>query len=394
MRIVVDATAAMSGGKVYLTHLLPKLVQMASSHELIVLHNGDVDGLSELPTDARLHLHRVAGLAASNSVWLGKAIIKLCWRLFVFPLYLRRWQPDVLFSNAGFAPGWQPRRTKLVIALHNSMPLRAELIAEEHSLLRRWRLRLLRRLMGQAVRRSAATIVFSHDTQRRVQAAFGGTPEKLTVIHHGIDWGAAERAQDCSAQFLQQLGLTQPYLLYVSQFHRYKNLTTLLDAFALIWRRHPQLKLALVGDLADAEYWRECAAQIARLDLAERVVCLPACERAQLLQLYRGALAFVHPSLAETCSFPLLEAMAMGVPIAAARMSALPEIAGEAAIYFDPYDERELADVLEQLIVDEELRATLRNRAIERSERFAWEAAARATLKLLETIGGAPHNGA
>ncbi len=385
MKILIDATAAMSGGKVYLTHLLPQLAQLASDHELIVLHNGDFD---ELETDARLSLHRVTGLAASNSVWLGRAIIKLFWRLFVFPFHLRRWQPDVLFSNAGFAPSWLPRRTKLVIALHNSMPLRAELIEEERSHLRRWRLKLLRRLMGKAVRRSAATIVFSHDTQRLVQAAFGVAPDKLAVIHHGIDWGAAERARDCDFALLQQFGLSQPYLLYVAQFHRYKNLTTLLDAFALISSRHPQLKLALVGDLADAEYWRECEAQIARLGLAGQVIHVPACEREQLQQLYCGALAFVHPSLAETCSFPLLEALALGVPIAAARMSALPEIAAEAAVYFDPYNPCELADVLERLIVNEELRATLRARAIERTKQFLWETAARETLKLLEAVGG------
>jgi glycosyltransferase involved in cell wall biosynthesis len=139
--------------------------------------------------------------------------------------------------------------------------------------------------------------------------------------------------------------------------------------------------------VADAEYWRECEEQIAQLGLVGQAIHVPACERAQLQQLYRGALAFVHPSLAETCSFPLLEAMAMGVPIAAARMSALPEIAGEAAVYFDPYNSRELADVLERLIVDEELRATLRHRAIERSKQFSWEAAARETLKLLERVG-------
>lgn len=388
MRIVVDATAAMSGGKVYLTHLLPRLAHLASNHELIVLHNGDLAELDVLETDARLRLQRVEGLTASNSVWLGKAVVKLFWRLFVFPLHLRRLQPDVLFSNAGFAPGWQPRRTKLVVALHNSMPLRAELIADERSLLRRWRLKLLRKLMGKAVRRSAATIVFSHDTRQRVQAAFGVAPNKLAVIHHGIDWGAAERALDCDAQLLRQVGLSQPYLLYVSQFHRYKNLTTLLDAFALVWPRHPQLKLALVGDLADAEYWLECERRIARLGLAGQVIHVPVCEREQLQQLYRGALAFVHPSLAETCSFPLLEALALGVPIAAARMSALPEIAGEAAVYFDPHDPHELAEMLERLIVDEELRAKLRGKAIERSQQFSWEAAARETLKLLETVGG------
>ena len=163
MRILIDATAAMSGGKVYLEHLLPPLLHLARAHEFVILHNGELDEAA-LPTDgptdgltdgARVHWQTVGGLTASNRVWLGKAVIKLFWRLLVLPAQLWRWQPDVLFSNAGFAPGWRPRQTRLVLALHNSMPLRAELIAAEHSPLHRWRLRLLRRLIGRSAQRAA-----------------------------------------------------------------------------------------------------------------------------------------------------------------------------------------------------------------------------------------------
>lgn len=387
MRILIDATAAMSGGGVYLAHLLPELVRRAAGHELIVFHNGEFADLATLPdAAARVRLEPVAGLSARNDAWLGKAILKLLWRLVVFPLALRRLKPDVLFSNAGFVPGWKPRGLRIVVALHNSMPLRAELIAEERSALRRWRLQLLRRLMGKAVRQSAATIVFSHDTRTRVQQCYGVAPQRLAVVHHGIDWGAAERQQPVKQETLARLGLQQPYLLYVSQFHRYKNLLPLIEAFAQSAAQHPELRLALVGDLADAEYWREVEQEIAARGLTGRVVHVAACARPELLSVYRGALAFVHPSLAETCSFPLLEALALGVPVAAARMSALPEIAGEAALYFDPYDARELAAVLERLVVDEALRATLSRQAAARAEQFSWATAAAQTLAVLETV--------
>jgi glycosyltransferase involved in cell wall biosynthesis len=238
------------------------------------------------------------------------------------------------------------------------------------------------------VRQSAATIVFSHDTRARVQACFDVLPERLAVVYHGLDWGAAERQLAVDEAALARLGLRQPYLLYVSQFHRYKNLLLLLEAFGQVAARHPELRLALVGDVADAAYWREVEERIAALDLRERVVHVAACERAALLSIYRGALAFVHPSLAETCSFPLLEALALGVPIAAARMSALPEIAGEAAVYFDPYDAGELAAALERLLTVEELRAELSQKAATRAAQFTWAAAAEQTLAVLEAVGG------
>jgi len=395
MRILIDATAAMSGGKVYLAHLLPELVRRAAGHELIIFHNedsaghnGDFAGLDALPgAAAQVRLRSVAGLGARNDAWLGKAVLKLLWRLIVFPLELRRLRPDVLLSNAGFVPGWKPRRLRVVLALHNSMPLRAELITDERSALRRWRLQLLRRLMGKAVRQSAATIVFSHDTRARVEQCFGVLAERLAVVHHGMDWGAAERRLPVDEAALARLGLRRSYLLYVSQFHRYKNLLPLLDAFGQIAARHPELTLALVGDLADAEYWREIEARIAALGLRDRVVHVAACERAELLSIYRGALAFVHPSLAETCSFPLLEALALGVPVAAARMSALPEIAGDAALYFDPYKADELAAVLERLLTDEALRGELSQKAAARAAQFTWAAAAEQTLAVLEGVG-------
>jgi glycosyltransferase involved in cell wall biosynthesis len=173
-------------------------------------------------------------------------------------------------------------------------------------------------------------------------------------------------------------------LLYVSQFHRYKNLLPLLDAFGQVAARHPELTLALVGDQADAAYWREVEARLTVLGLHDRVVHIAACERAELLSIYRGALAFVHPSLAETCSFPLLEALALGLPVAAARLSALPEIAGDAAVYFDPHDADELAAVLERLITDESLRGELGQKAAVRAAQFTWAAAAEQTLAVLE----------
>jgi glycosyltransferase involved in cell wall biosynthesis len=94
----------------------------------------------------------------------------------------------------------------------------------------------------------------------------------------------------------------------------------------------------------------------------------------------------MHPSLAETCSFPLLEAMAMGVPIAAARVSALPEIAGDAAVYFDPYDPGEIAEMMDRLIWDGKLRDELSCKAIERAESFSWSETARQTLQVFEQV--------
>lgn len=389
MKIVIDATAAISGGKLYLEKLLPQFAEADSQHEFVIFHAGELSQLAATLGGGRFKFHQAAIPFLRGGQWAGASVLRMLWRRMVLPTHLRRIEPDLLFSNSGTVPQGKPGKTKVVIALHNCMPLREELIAEEQSIIRRWRLRLLRRQMLQALRACDGSVAFSEDTRVRIQQNFGELPHQPSVVHHAIDWGQPERELPIGANVLRQLVVEPPYLLYVSQFHRYKNVLRLLEAFARVAANHPVLTLALVGAAADQDYWREVELAIARLNLQRRVKHLPACPREHLIALYRGALAFVQPSLAETCSFPLLEALALGVPTAAARMSALPEMAGDAAIYFDPDDIGEMAGAMERLVWDEALRGELSRKAIEQAAKFTWDETARQTLQVFEQVAGA-----
>jgi glycosyltransferase involved in cell wall biosynthesis len=390
MRIVIDATAAVSGGKVYLDQLLLQFVRFAGEHELIIFHMGDFDDFTSRHFSGRaigrVQFRRITLPFAKSHLWMGSSVLRMLWRLLILPLHLHRLKPDLLFSNAGIGAGWRMSGIKSVMALHNSMPLRDELIADETSILRRLRLRLLRRLIHRALRDSDGSIVFSEDTKRRVMDRFDDLSREPSVVYHGIDWGEHERGLAAKSDGLGAFDLTRPFLLYVSQFHRYKNVLRLVEAFARLSAKYPQLTLALVGEAADKQYWREIEEAIDRLKICGHVKHIRGCSRDQLLGLYGRALAFVHPSLAETCSFPLLEAMALGVPIAAARLSALPEMAGDAAIYFDPYDTSEMAEALNRLVCDEALRDVLSRRAIMRAADFSWTETAKKTLQVFEQV--------
>lgn len=395
MKIAIDATAAISGGKLYLEKLLPQLAEINSKHEFIIFHTGDQDLLAGQLTSERFRFVRVAIPFLRDGQWAGASVLRLLWRKFVLPSHLRRLQPDLFFSNSGAVPRSKPAKTKTVIALHNCMPLNTELIREERSAVRRWRLKLLRRQMRRALRACDGSIAFSDDTRRQIAENFGVLAHRPAVVHHAMDWGERERKLPVDFQELNRLGVARPYLLYVSQFHRYKNVLRLLEAFArleqdsqlqLAQLQLAQLQLVLAGAVADRQYWSEIEDAIERLGLRERVIHIPASPREQLIALYRGAVAFVQPSLAETCSFPLLEALALGVPAAVARMSALPEMAGEAAIYFDPHSVDEMAQAMERLVWDEDLRGRLSGKAIEQAAKFAWEKTALQTLEVFEKV--------
>jgi glycosyltransferase involved in cell wall biosynthesis len=386
MRIVIDATAAVGGGRVYLTQLLSHAARLATEHEFIIFHTVELEDLAALASGPQFQWRRVALPASSASGWLGAGLLKMLWRLIVLPLHLHRLQPDLIFSNAGFGPGWRPVRARLVVALHNSMPLQEELIAEESSPIRRWRLALLRRLIERSARRCDGMIVFSEDLKQRMVESFAHLKAEPAVIYHGIEWGAAERNLQPAAEQLAELGIRQPYLLYVSHFHRYKNALALVEGFALVLAEHPEVTLVLVGEPSDKAYWQEVQREAARLGIAESVQMIPGLSREDLKEVYRGALAFVYPSLAENCPFALLEAMACGLPVASALATSLPEIAREAAVYFDPHNPAEIAEVLSHLIGDPSLREELSQKAVRRAQGFSWERAAQQTLHAFEQV--------
>ncbi|MFN0087841.1 MAG: glycosyltransferase family 4 protein [Blastocatellia bacterium] len=378
MNIVVEATAALSGGGVYLTQLLPRLAAMAPRDRFIVYHTEDLDVAALGAAGGNLRFHRVALPASNARNWLPVGILKVLWRLFVLPLHWRRHRAEVVFSNTGFGPLWRPRGARLVLALHNSMPFQPALHGEENSLPRRLRIRGLRLLLGATTRPRDRAIVFSRELRRLVGEAL---PDLRTaVIHHGIEWGAAERGEPLRTGGLERLGVRGPFLLYVSQLHRYKNVLTLLDGFARLRPRHPGLSLLIVGKPADPGYCAEIEARIAALRLHDAAILVPGLSREALKPLYRAAAAFVYPSLAENCPFGLLEALAFGLPIAVSNTSSMPEIAGPAARYFDPHDPESIARTLDDLLSDDALRTELREHAILRAGEFSWDRAAQQTL--------------
>lgn len=167
-----------------------------------------------------------------------------------------------------------------------------------------------------------------------------------------------------------------------------KNLPTLLQAFAYLRQRKaidPAWRLVLAGTRG----WREDSIfrTIKSLKL-EDAVCLPGfIAEPDLPDVYRGAALFVFPSLYEGFGLPVVEAMGSGVPVITSNTSSLPEVAGDAALLIDPHDVDSLAEAMQQLLHDEDLRAHLREKGFKKVQKFSWEVAARRTLELYVDIG-------
>jgi glycosyltransferase involved in cell wall biosynthesis len=208
------------------------------------------------------------------------------------------------------------------------------------------------------------------------------------VIHCGVDsryWRAFDQAE-CQAA-AASLGIKTPFLLYVGNLKPHKNVPTLLRAFAqLLQRRTLPHRLVLVGD--DARWKHSIVEECSRLRIRDRTLFIPYVDQALLPKIYAAADLLVMPSAAEGFGLPVLEAMASATPVICSRATSLPEVAGDAALYFDPTNSEELSLVMERLFESTELRDCLRRKGLERAKQFTWQASTTKHLDLYHRVLG------
>jgi len=231
-------------------------------------------------------------------------------------------------------------------------------------------------------------IAVSERTSADLQHHYGMSPERIVVINEGIDdcFGPVAPAEVQRVRAAH--GLAERYLLHVGSISAKKNLVTLARAFdALIDQRAYRGGLALVGRTYRKGGDLALEAYLAQRPDDGRVILTGPVPQEDLPAIYAGADCFVFPSLHEGFGLVPLEAMACGTPVVAARVGALQEMVGDAAILLDAPDAGMLAEAIGQLLGDEARRQQLIAAGLARSERFSRVGAARKTLALYESFG-------
>lgn len=173
------------------------------------------------------------------------------------------------------------------------------------------------------------------------------------------------------------------FLLAVGNAYPYKNLQLLIAAFAKLYSNHPSLQLVLVGK---TDYWYEQLHKYVQTHSIKNVVFTGYVDDKELSWLYAHAKAYVFPSLSEGFGLPGLEAMQFDLPVVSADASCLPEVYGDAALYFDPNSVEDLEIKLEKVLTDSVLRKELITAGRERLKRYSWEKTAAQTLAVYERI--------
>jgi glycosyltransferase involved in cell wall biosynthesis len=231
----------------------------------------------------------------------------------------------------------------------------------------------LRLLVPMAVRSSRRLLALSEAGKRDLVELLGVAPERIDVtpLGPGLPNGV-EPVPEAELRERFSLG-DAPLLLTVSAKRPHKNLERLLDAVGRV-----------EGAVLVAPGYATPFEDDLRARASDRVRFTGWVDDATLEGLYHAATAFVFPSLAEGFGLPVLDALRRAVPVACSRAGSLPEVAGDAALYFDPADTDAIAGAVRRLLEDSELRSRLARAGPERARAFSWKRTARATLASYE----------
>jgi glycosyltransferase involved in cell wall biosynthesis len=233
-------------------------------------------------------------------------------------------------------------------------------------------------LVPRLARAARAVITVSEFSKSRIVELCRVAPEKVHVVYSGVGGQFRPYSADEIAVARQRLALPERYALCVGSLEPRKNLSRLLAAWKIAQPRLNGLSLVLAG--AKGHVFRD-----AGFDQPPQDVHLAGYLTDELLPaVYAGAEMFVYPSVYEGFGLPVLEAMASGVPVITSNVTALPEVAGDSAMLVDPYNVESIAEAIERLAGDEELRIRLVQKGTSRAAAFSWDRTASQTWQVLE----------
>jgi len=287
---------------------------------------------------------------------------RLAWTQLQLPALYHATNARLLFSPIPEAPLYTDCR--FVVTVHDLIPLR---FGGRFSRLAAYFRHYVPRVLHQATH----ILCNSQATVQEVQTTFGIPAHKLTATPLGYN----------DRHFRYQDLPTANYFLYLGRPDRHKNLPRLIKAFAALGQHDCELWLA---GPPDRRYTPALQAQVAALHLQDRVKFLDYIPYADLPQLLGQAIALVFPSLYEGFGLPVLEAMACGTPVITSNCSALPEVAGDAALLVNPYVEGEITAAMQVVWDDAYLRSRLRQAGLARVQAFSWAKTGAATIAVLQ----------
>jgi len=377
LHIVIDARRIRDFGiGTHIRSLVHALSGIDSENRYTVVTGpGDARTLAGMPENFRTAIY-----ARSDHSWLNHVL---------FPIFLRGLRPDLVHIPLNRVPLLMIR--PYVVTIHDMANLYFE--DEEHSALR---MQLRRYRFRRGLLRANRVIAVSDATRRDVETRMGVAPSRIVRVYNAPDPGflasqTGGAAEEERQRIMERYQVNYPFLLYAGTIQRHKNVTRLVEAFAVLREQladhavYRELRLVIIGDTISQHPAVRQAVIRSKVEQAVRFLGFVPFET--LRCFYQSAAAFVFPSRYEGFGLPPLEAMACGAPVVTSNVSSLPEVVGDAAMLVNPENVFDIARGVRQLLLDETLRRELIRRGRLQAARFSWERTARQVLEIYkETV--------
>lgn len=347
------------GGLTYLNNILPLMAADKYIDLHLCIHEDQRDFLPENLENTTIHT-----LDFPQGFWR----LQLREQVDV-PRLARKIGSDVTFSPANYGPLWAPNS---VILLRNALSV--AFVERRLVKLGYWALVYLGTFLSLLVSKRAI-IVSEYARNAASGGLLGLFGSRFAVVPHGVSevFSPADKKSK-----------RENFLLAVSDLYVQKNLKNLILAMSRLSKDHPGLLLKIAGNPIDEDYYKELKKIVAEEKLDGIVEFLGSIPPKELVELYRRCRVFVFPSTVETFGNPLVEAMACGATVACSNTAAMPEVAGNAAEFFDPANVESMVQTIERLLENDGLRKTYGRKALERAKDFSWQRTAEKTLAVIK----------
>jgi glycosyltransferase involved in cell wall biosynthesis len=258
-------------------------------------------------------------------------------------------------------------------------------------------------LIWVVVKRAKMIIVPSNYWKKELVQRFKLKPEKIVVTYEGVDSRFRSPVTGHrSPVVLSKYKISKPFLIYTGNLYPHKNVERLVEAVKLVnseqrsvaRKKTPvtlptqagshQSPVTLVIVCSRNIFYDRFKKKLKEMKAEQFVHLIGFVPDEELVDLYREAEAFVFPSLLEGFGLPGLEAMAVGLPVVSSKASCLPEIYGDAALYFDPHDLVDMTDKIQKMIEDKEIRKELIKKGFEQVKKYSWQKMAQETLRVYQ----------
>ena len=388
MRIGVDATCWVNprGYGRFTRHMLTALLQQDSDNEYVFFMDSFTASQSEFPpgvTQIVTEISESPTQAASADGRRGlRDMITMGKRVSREPL-------DIFFYPSVYTYYPIRNKCKKIVAIHDVIAEQyPELVFRSRKNKVFWDLKT-----WLAIRQSDLILTVSEFSKRGIADHFRLPEQRIRVVSEGSadSFGPVsdERALQ-AALAANGLSGTSRYILYVGGIAPHKNLQVLVEAFSELMQdaRYDDVRLVMVGDYENDVFLidEKLKNGMDNPDFRERVVYTGYVSDSDLNNLYNGALVFVLPSFCEGFGLPALEAMSCGTVVIGSSSTSIPEVVGDAGLFFDPHSKSELAMRLREVIDNADLRADLERRALERAATFSWQRSAQETRDVFQEL--------